>query len=226
MSMYEKLIDLGRKPSGLLGRLIGSLMNLGHRDAYGWGLANLPVESNSTVLDIGCGGGAAVGLMAVKASEGKVYGIDHSLDMVNLSRRVNKRFIKDGRVEIDHGSVSCLPYSDDQFDTTTAFETIEFWPSLSEVLKEVKRVLKPGGVLLVVNRHDTAKKAEGKWTEFLQIHTSDGYQERLGEAGYIDISIDDCSKEGWIAVVARNPQEKRGNSTAQPRMQPTGALRL
>ena len=211
MSLYGKLIDLGRKPSGLLGRLIGSLMNIGHRDAYGWGLAKFPIEPNSTVLDVGCGGGAAVGLLAAKASDGKVYGIDHSLDMVNLSRKVNKRFIKGGRVEIDHGSVSCLPYSDDMFDTATAFETIEFWPSLSEDLKEVKRVLKSGGVLLVVNRHNTAEKEESKLTEFLQIHTSDGYRERLGDAGYVDISIDDCSKEGWIAIVARKQQGKRGS---------------
>lgn len=211
MSLYGKLINLGRKPSGLMGRLIGSLMNLGHRDAYGWGLAYLPIERNSTILDVGCGGGAAVRLLAAKASECKVYGIDHSLDMVNLSRKVNKHFIKDGLVEIDHGSVSCLPYSDDMFDIATAFETIEFWPSLSEDLKEVKRVLKPGGVLLIVNRHNTAEKEEGKWTEFLQIHTSDGYRERLVDAGYVDISIDDCSKEGWIALVAGKPQGKRGS---------------
>lgn len=222
MSLYGKLIDLGRKPCGLLGRLIGSLMNLGHRDAYVWGLAHLPIEPNSTVLDIGCGGGVAVGLLAAKASDGKVYGIDHSLDMVNLSRKVNKRLIRGGRVEIDHGSVSCLPYSDDMFDTATAFETIEFWPSLSEDLKEVKRVLKPGGTLLVVNRHNTAKK-EGKWAEFLQIHTSDGYRGRLGDAGYVDISIDDCSKEGWIAVVARKPHGKLGSVGISAARQCAGA---
>jgi len=208
MSLYGRLIDLGRKPSGLLGRMIGSLMNLGHRDAYGWGLSHLPISPDLTVLDIGCGGGAAAGLLAAKVSAGKVYGIDHSLDMVNLSKKVNKRLIEGNRVEIDYGSVSCLPYSDDMFDISTAFETMEFWPSLSEDLKEVKRVLKPDGYLLLVNRH-TASDKECKWTEFLQIHTSDGYRERLGDAGYVDISIDDYSKEGWIAVIARKPKRKQ-----------------
>lgn len=209
MSLYQKLIDLGRKPSGLLGRLIGSLMNTGHRDAYFWGIAHLPIGPNSTILDVGCGGGAALGLLAAKAPECKVYGIDHSLEMVNLSRKVNKRLINGGHIEIDHGSVSCLPYLDDKFDTATAFETIEFWPSLSEDLKEVKRVLKPSGVLLVVNRHTTTGKEKGKWAELLQIYTSDNYRERLEDAGYVDISIDDFSKEGWIAVIGRKPQGKR-----------------
>ena len=81
MSLYEKLIDLGHKPSGLLGRLIGSLMNLGHRDVYGWGLTYLSIKPNSTVLDIGCGGGGAVKLLAANVSKGNAYGIDHSLDI-------------------------------------------------------------------------------------------------------------------------------------------------
>ena len=205
MSLGGKLIGLGRKPSGLLGRLIGILMNLGHGDVYGWGLAYLSIEPHSTVLDIGCGGGGAVKLLATKVSKGKAYGIDHSLDMVNLSRKVNRRFIEGGCVEIDHGSVSCLPYSDDMFDLVTAFETIEFWPNLSKDLKEVKRVLKPGGELLVMNRHCRKEGEEHKWAEFLQIHTSEGYRERLEEAGYVDISIDDRSRRGWIAVRARKP---------------------
>jgi ubiquinone/menaquinone biosynthesis C-methylase UbiE len=203
MSVYEKLINLGRKPSGLPGRLIGSLMNLGHRDVYGWGVEYTSIEADSTVLDIGCGGGGGVKFLAENVSKGKVYGIDHSLDMVNLARKVNRRFIEDGRVEIDHGSVSCLPYSDGMFDMVTAFETIEFWPDLSEDLKEVKRVLKPGGALLIMNRHCVTEKERRKWAEFLQIHTSEEYRERLENAGYVDISIDDRSRRGWIVVLAR-----------------------
>ena len=206
MSLYGTLIDLGRKPSGLFGRLIGAIMNIGHRDAYVWGLSYLLIESNSIVLDIGCGGGGAMKLLAEKASEGKVYGIDHSMDMVNLARQVNKRFIEGGRIEINHGSVSQLPYSENMFDTVTAFETIEFWPNLSEDFREVKRFLKPGGVLLIVNRHSRKEKKASKWAKFIQINTSNEYRKRLEDAGYIDVIIDDHSRKGWIAVVAKKPQ--------------------
>ena len=204
--MYATLIDLGRKPSGLLGRLIGALMNIGHRDAYDWGLSYLLIAPNSIVLDVGCGGGGAIKLLAEKASEGKVYGIDHSIDIVSLARQVNKRFIESGRVEIDHGSVSQLPYSENMFDTVTAFETIEFWPNLSENFREVKRFLKPGGVLLIVNRHSRTEKKESKWAKFLQVNNSNEYRKRLEDAGYIDIVIDDHSRKGWIVVVAKKPQ--------------------
>ena len=204
--MYATLIDLGRKPSGLLGRLLGAIMNIGHSDAYDWGLSYLLIEPNSIVLDVGCGGGGAIKLLAEKASEGKVYGIDHSIDIVSLARQVNKRFIESGRVEIDHGSVSQLPYSENMFDTVTAFETIEFWPNLSEDFREVKRFLKPGGVLLIVNRHSRTEKKESKWAKFLQVNNSNEYRKRLEDAGYIDIVIDDHSRKGWIVVVAKKPQ--------------------
>lgn len=202
MNLCEKLIEMGGKPSGVLGRLLGRLMNLGHREAYGWGLAHLSMKPDSVVLDVGCGGGAAVKLLAARVSKGRVWGIDHSWEMVNLARQVNKRLIEGGQVAVDHGSVSDLPYADKMFDVVTAFETIEFWPNLSEDLKEVKRVLKPGGQLLVVNRHSDQEK-DSKWTEFSQIRTSEEYRERLGDGGYVDISVDDRSRPGWIAVLAR-----------------------
>ena len=203
MNLCEKMIEMGGKPSGVLGRLLGRLMNLGHRDTYEWGLSHLSMKPDSVVLDVGCGGGAAVRLTAAMVPKGRVCGIDHSPDMVNLSRRVNKQFIEGGRVVVDHGSVSDLPYSDEMFDVVTTFETIEFWPNLSKDLKEVKRALKPGGQLLVVNRHPDKEKGDSHWIEFMQIRTSEEYRERLGDGGYVEISIDDRSKPGWIAVLAR-----------------------
>jgi SAM-dependent methyltransferase len=202
MSLSGKFLEFGGNPSGLLGRFLGVLMNVGHSDAYHWGLDRITVKPDSIALDIGCGGSKAVILLAARASNGKVYGIDHSLDMVDLSRKVNKSLVQSGRVKIDHGSVSSLPYSDDLFDVVTAFETIEFWPSLSEDLKEVKRVLKPSGVLLIVNRCPGAEEQDN-WAELLQLCTPDEFWECLSDAGYCDIAVDDSSKPGWIMVLAK-----------------------
>jgi len=203
MHLCQKMIEMGGKPSGVLGKLLGRLMNLGHRDTFAWGLARLSIKPDAVVLDVGCGGGAAVKMIAAIAPKGRVCGIDHSRDMVNLSKRVNRQLIEGGRVVVDHGSVSDLPYSDEMFDVVTAFETIEFWPDLSKDLEEVKRVLKPGGRLLILNRLPDKERGGSRWMESLQISTADEYQERLADGGYVDISIDDRSRPGWIAVVGR-----------------------
>jgi SAM-dependent methyltransferase len=201
MSLSAKILEFGGNPSGLLGRFLGVLMNAGHGDSYRWGLDHIAIEPDSAVLDVGCGGGKAVSLLAARASNGKVYGIDHSLDMVKLSRKVNQSLIQSDRVEIDHGSVSSLPYSDDMFDVVTAFETIEFWPNLGEDLREVKRILKPSGVLLIVNRCPGVEEWD-KWAELLPLCTPDEFRECLRDSGYSDIAIDGDSKPGWIMVLA------------------------
>jgi SAM-dependent methyltransferase len=202
MGLSVRFLEFGGNPVGLLGRVLGLLMNAGHRDAYHWGLDLIAIEPDSIVLDIGCGGGKVVNLLAVQASNGRVYGIDHSLDMVKLSRKVNESLIQSGRVEIDHGSVSSLPYLDDMFDAVTAFETVEFWPNLSGDLQEVKRVLKPSGVFLIVNRCPGVGEQD-KWAKVLQLCTPDEFRECLRDAGYSDVAVDDGSKPGWVLVLAK-----------------------
>lgn len=47
-----------RRPEGLGGKLMVSVMNLGHRPLAAWGMRELPVPETAAVLDCGCGGGA------------------------------------------------------------------------------------------------------------------------------------------------------------------------
>ncbi len=205
MSFSEKLMKQGGMPTGLLGRLIGYLMNLSHKSIYHWGLDAVSLDGNSNVLDIGCGGGEVIKLLAAKIPEGKVYGIDHSPEMINLSKQVNKALIDGNRVEIDHALVSSLPYPDNMFEIVTAFETIQFWPDLNNDLLEIKRVLKSSGKLLVVNRYPDLQGKDAAWADVLQIHSAQEYREKLNAAGFVDISIDDRSRPGWILVLSTKP---------------------
>ncbi|MBN2677278.1 MAG: class I SAM-dependent methyltransferase [Anaerolineaceae bacterium] len=195
----------GGKPSGLPGRVIGYLMNLSHKNIYLWGLKDISGGKMTKALDIGCGGGEVIKLLATKMPEGKVYGIDHSPEMVALSKRVNRSLLENDRVEINQGSVSTLPYEDNMFEIVTAFETIQFWTNLNHDLKEVKRVLKPSGSLLIVNRYPDLQGKDAGWAEVLQIHSSGEYREQLSTAGFVDISIDEKSNPGWILVLSRKP---------------------
>lgn len=190
----------GGKPAGFIGYIIGKLMNVFHITDYKLGLSKLSDADNLICLDIGCGGGKLVKLLASQMKNGKVYGLDHSEQMVRLSREVNKSFIKNGLVEIVQGSVSALPFSDSQFDVISAFGTIHFWPDLDISLKEIYKKLKPSGKFLIVNR----LPQEGtKWFDFAQIKNADEYKKKLESAGFSDISIDIESKKGWIAVLAQ-----------------------
>ena len=136
-----------RKPEGKLGNIQLKSMNKEHTPVSLWGLKHLNISPDDIVLDIGCGGGMNINRMAQTAK--KVYGVDYSIESVNLSKEVNDDLIREGRVEIYEGNVMDLPFEDNSFDIVTAFETIYFWPDIEKSFGEVKRVLKPGGMFLI-----------------------------------------------------------------------------
>ena len=146
----SKLLDQCRKPTGWLGRLFLWIMSRGHSKLTEWGLQQVSVGKGDTILDVGCGGGGTVRKLAAVAAEGKVCGIDHSEQSVAVARRTNRQGVAEGRVEIRQASVSALPFSDDLFDLVTAVETHYFWPDLPADMREVLRVLKPGGTLIII----------------------------------------------------------------------------
>ncbi|MBN2402138.1 MAG: class I SAM-dependent methyltransferase [Spirochaetes bacterium] len=208
MGLLEKYIKQCRKPSGGLGRFIGRSMNFGHSGIRCWGIGHVSIKPAGYILDVGCGGGKAVSELASSCPYGKVFGIDYSEDMVELSKKVNRKYIAKGIVEILHGSVSSLPFKDNFFDLVTAFETYYFWPDLINDLKEIKRVLKPGGKLLLVNevyKDDKFEKRNSKWVEMLNMHyhSPGEYNEFLKKAGYHIVEINNNPKKNWIAAVAQ-----------------------
>src|SRR5580693_8471088 len=150
MSAADKVIAQCRKPSGLFGRFILWDMNRHHSKLTDWGLSHVSIKKNDTILDIGCGGGRTISKLAEMASGGKVHGIDYSEESVAAAHRNNRRWIDIGRVCIRHGTVSQLPFANDTFDLVTAIETHLFWPDLPNDFREISRVLKPGGSLLIV----------------------------------------------------------------------------
>jgi len=125
-------------------------MNSGHSKLTDWGLEHVSIEKHYTILDIGCGGGRTVSKLAAIAAQGKVCGIDYSEESVAATKKMNARWIDLGRVEVRHGSVSRLPFSDGMFDLITAVETHFWWPDLSGDMREVFRVTKPGGTVILI----------------------------------------------------------------------------
>lgn len=150
MSIVHKIINQCRKPSGWLGRLNLWDMNRRHSKLTDWGLSHIAIMETDTILDVGCGGGRTVHKLAAFATRGKIYGIDHSEDSVATAVRTNRRWLGTDHVEIQQGSVSRLPFSDRMFDLVTAVETHYYWPDLHADMREVLRVLKPGGNLIII----------------------------------------------------------------------------
>jgi len=208
IGLTEKMIKQCRKPTGALGRYMARSMNRGHSKVTQWGLSHVSINKNDTILDVGCGGGRTVDTLAKRATEGKVYGIDYSEDSVKVARRINKKPISAGRVEILHGFVTSLPFPDGFFDLVTAVETYYFWPDLVNNLKEIRRVLKPVGYVILINeayRHEKFEKRNAKWARLCDFayYLPEEFREFLRDAGYSSIQIDVLESKNWIAALGK-----------------------
>jgi ubiquinone/menaquinone biosynthesis C-methylase UbiE len=202
------LMDQFRCPTGRRGRLVAALMNRGHKPLTLWGLTHVTIEPDYVILDVGCGGGKTVSRLAQRAPLGKVFGIDYSADMVKYSRKVNKKLITENRVEIVEVSVEKTGFPDDFFDLATAIETYYFWPSLSDALKEIRRVLKSNGKLLMVNemvKNGVYETKHAKVIEKTHVHLIplEEIKDAMLYVGFVDVQIFTKTDSPWNAILAK-----------------------
>jgi ubiquinone/menaquinone biosynthesis C-methylase UbiE len=136
-------------PSGLFGKFIGNRMAKGNVYDAQWTVSLLGIQPHHRILEIGFGPGVSAQMASDKAPMGFVAGIDHSETMVQVASQQNATAIQSGRMELKQGDVSSLPYPHESFDTAFSLHSIYFWPNPGDCLKEIRRVLKPGGLLAI-----------------------------------------------------------------------------
>ena len=150
--------------------------------------------------------------MAAIATQGKVYGVDFSEESVAATKRTNARWIDLGRVEVRHGSVSKLPFPDAIFDLVTTVETHFWWPNLPGDMREVFRVLKPGGTLIFIaeiykGANTVAAKLAEKYASRsgLALLSVDEHRELFTNAGFSNVQVIEEPAKGWICAIGRKP---------------------
>jgi ubiquinone/menaquinone biosynthesis C-methylase UbiE len=136
-----------RCPTGLAGWAIGERMARQHAVETLWTIGLLDIAPTDRVLDIGCGVGRAIDLIAARVPQGHVSGVDLSQAMVRASCRRNATAIQAGRVDVRQGDVASLPHADQHFDKIVSIHTLYFWTEPERTVAEIWRVLKPGGQL-------------------------------------------------------------------------------
>ncbi|WP_077326691.1 demethylmenaquinone methyltransferase [Virgibacillus siamensis] len=108
-------------------------------------MKRMKVAEGTTALDVCCGTGDwSFSLAEATGKNGKVIGIDFSSNMLSVARKKNERFQYE-QLSFVQGNAMSLPYEDNSFDYVTIGFGLRNVPDYMTVLKEMYRVVKPGG---------------------------------------------------------------------------------
>ena len=146
-------------PRGWFGHVVARLMAIDTASANRRVLERLEPKPGERILEVGCGHGRTLARVAAAAAPARAVGVDPSQVMRRVARAHLRREIARGRVEIRDGDAARLPFDDAVFDKAFSVHTVYFWPDLGAGLRELRRVLRQGGELLLAF-HDGADAAK------------------------------------------------------------------
>ncbi len=108
-------------------------------------MRKMNVGSGDTAIDLCCGTGDWTVAIAQASGTGKVVGLDFSRNMLDHGRAKVDKLGLGGRIDLVQGNAMALPYEEDTFDYATIGFGLRNVPDIRQVLREMRRVVKPGG---------------------------------------------------------------------------------
>lgn len=183
-------------PKGVLGQVVGILMAVTNRGRNAWTIELLNIQPCDRILEVGFGSGVTIQLLSRIAVDGFIAGIDRSETMVQQASYRNASAIRQGQVELKHGSVAHLPYGNESFDKAFASNSHFFWSEPIECLKELRRVLKPDGLIALSWQPLWAK------TEAMVKESADQAVQQLTAAGFRQVRLESKLMKPVIGICA------------------------
>ncbi len=188
------------KPTGFFGKILAKGMARGHKHFYKNAARVIDPKKDDKYLEIGFGSGIFIKKYMSHVSQ--ISGIDHSEDMVQLASDINKELVDRGKAEFIKGNASSLPWADNQFTIVATIETFFFLYEVEKALKEIFRVLQPGGRVVIemaYNKDDGVDHQRHIKKMNLHLYSGEEVNKLLTYAGFSDIAIS-YYKAFWIPL--------------------------
>ena len=166
----------------------GEGMEKGHRPVGEQAIELMNVPRNARVLDVGCGNGWATRLLAEKARDGRVVGIDIADEMIGIAHESSASF---SNIEFRVASAENLPFSDGEFTHAFSMESLYYYDDMPGALREIKRVLAPGGLFVTVVDLYKENVPSHQWVDQLkvpvQLLSIADYRSLFEGAGFVNV---------------------------------------
>jgi ubiquinone/menaquinone biosynthesis C-methylase UbiE len=109
----------------------------------------LTLKEGQNILKIGFGNGRTAPIVISQAPDIRYWGIDLSPTRVAEALRFNLALVQAGKASFHLASAYAVPFGDDSFDRVFSLGVIHFWTDPMASLVEVRRVLRPDGLMLM-----------------------------------------------------------------------------
>ena len=163
-------------------------MERGHRPVGEQAIARMRILPDARVLDVGCGSGWATRMLVEYAFNGRVTGIDISDEMIRVARESSQ---SQTNVDFEIASAEQLPFSDHEFTHAFSMESLYYYRNIPKALKEIHRVLKPGGLFVAVVDLYWENEATHQWIDTLNVPVEllsvEDYHSLFIDAGFVNI---------------------------------------
>lgn len=203
--MVAEKIDQCMKPHGEEGIQTIENMNENHKEISEFAFECININDNAKIIDIGCGGGVNIEKF-LKLTSGNVDGLDYSEVSVSESIKRNSEAVENGRCNVIQADVSDMPIKNESYDLVSAFETIYFWPNITETFKEVFRIIKPHGQFLIAQGTDGNHPDDEKWlatVEGMSVYTAPELEKYLLNAGFESVESHVKENDYILVVIAQ-----------------------
>ncbi|HEX5598698.1 MAG TPA: class I SAM-dependent methyltransferase [Micromonosporaceae bacterium] len=141
-----------------------------------WAVDALAVAPTDHVLEIGCGGGAAISLICDRLTSGRITAIDRSAKMIERAARRNADHVAVGRASLQVAALADVDFGDELFDKILAVNVNLFWtqPATRE-LDLIRRLLRPGGSFCLCYAPPNRAKAAELSEKLARVITTNGF---------------------------------------------------
>ncbi len=192
---YSGLQCIWGDPRGLTGVLALAMMAAGNVRQNKAALDLLAPKVGDSVIELGCGPGMGVRAALKRVGKtGYVAGVDQSATASHCASHAAHTAVRSGQAVIMRAEAANLPFRDSMFDRAFVVNSLQFWGDPARALREIARVLAPGGRLVITQRASSFETPSN-------IAGAARGMERIGQATAI------LKAQGWRIVDERGTRD-------------------
>ncbi len=184
---FERFIDItARRPSGEAVQRYRDPTE--HYADFETALRLLELAGDDRYLELCFGGGQLLeSALRIVAS---AAGIDHSPEMLALACERNICAVVTGRLQLAFGDVHSLPWGDGEFSKVACVNAFFFIERPLDCLREVRRVLRTGGTLVIVTAAERPAGDAGPWSPAMRTYSAESLSGMLRGAGFGSVAVE------------------------------------